>query len=458
MISTTPTQNKFALLALVLIFAIMAFFYYHTPWYCDDYCYGCQQYSSFGEILHSEYKHYFTTNGRSVAHLYARFLLRADNIFYIIIHASIFTSLMILPLILCWGKKWKQYFCAKNILFFFSLVWLTAPFFGQVFLWRIGSSNYMLTLFIAMLFLLPYRMIIEQEDFNINKGLQVLFLIGALLAGWTNENLGALVTLLAFCAVCYGKSQKKNIPYWAYTGIVLAFTGWLFLILAPGNYIRLTQSALPLFKQPIFEPIRFFIFTQIFLCIEYFLCFIFIILLIKKKVPVFKNIWVIIYTSSIIGISAFFFSAEPPPRAFTSTSYLMMVATLALFGLFSIYYKRISHCITAILIGLAALSIGDSAIIFIESKKVADERVILFENSENKDVVVTNFKYRNKYFFPGDAIGHDPTAWTNTPIQKKYNLKSVVAAPDFFEIKTESILWPVPYWTRIVKEILQFFF
>ncbi len=431
--SNLNRRNSYAITSLAIIFLIIAFFCYYTPWFADDFCYGYAKYATVFELLDAEYKHYFVTNGRSLAHFYARILLRLDNMFYVGFQSLLFTTLVFLGFPLLFGRKWRSHFDWKNVLFLFCLIWLTMPAFGQAFLWRVGSANYTFTLCIAMIFILPYRMLIEKEEVKLKSWAQVLYVLGGVLAGWTNENLGALVVLLSFCAVGYAKYQKRDISVWAYLGVLSALIGWSFLILAPGNYCRIENEALPLlYKDSALRIIRATVRPHLFLLLEYVLMAVFIFSLLIKRTGDFKlhntsNIWFVMYIASLLGLSAFYLSIFPPTRALTATSYLMMLATTGLYVIFAHYYKKTATLIIIALLCFTTCSIYENANIFIKSQPINEARLEMYQNSKGLSITVPNYKYANKYFFAGVSdVQQDPEHWKNKSVSRMYGLESVV--------------------------------
>lgn len=327
----------------------------------------------------------------------------------------------------------------RNLLFIFSLIWLTVPEFGQVFLWRLGSANYTLTLFVAILFLLPYRFLIEKEEFRMNRVAQVIFVVLSVLAGWSNENLGIIILLISGLAVGYAKYKKKIVPTWAYVGILCTCVGWLFLILAPGNYYRLaTTGAVPLYKESTSGALRYFSGTQLLLYVEYALITIFLLLLfIKKKGRVVFNIWLILYACSLLGVFAFCFSKLPSNRALASSSYFMIMATFGLYVIFAEHYKRTAMIILGGLLYLTAESVFLNADIFIRSQSIVEARNEIYSKSKGLAVTVPSYKYVNKYFFPADGdVSTNPKHWHNQLISKMYDLQSVVLEDECGTVKS----------------------
>ena len=124
------------------------------------------------------------------------------NIIYYYVGNTIISVLYVLLIpIYAFGKKVK--FTERNdvisIAMSFGLIILFQPALGEIFFWRTGSSNYLWAVFILLVFTIPLRMILNNED--IFKNRKILILLHTMLgffAGLTNEN-----TVITFIAVSY---------------------------------------------------------------------------------------------------------------------------------------------------------------------------------------------------------------------------------------------------------------
>jgi hypothetical protein len=73
----------------------------------------------------------------------------------------------------------------------------------------------------------------------------VFMLISGIIAGWTNENTVAAILCMILLWLLYHKKLKHKIPAWSIWGFTGAVTGFLFMTLAPGNYVRLNTVGIP---------------------------------------------------------------------------------------------------------------------------------------------------------------------------------------------------------------------
>jgi hypothetical protein len=243
-------KNIIALFGKISPFlVILGFFLFNhfTPIVIDDFAFqysfaNGQRISTITDIFDSLHAGYLNIGGRTVADFFAQFFLMFENkiifnifntlvyfIFIILIHFHIKANLIF--------NSWL--FLALNI-----FLWIFIPAWGQDFLWLTGSCVYLWTTTIVLLFLLPFRLKLEHKDFRMKKILLVLFFPFAVIAGWTNENSGAAVLFMLIVYFIVQKMRKnkntsKGTGLFEILGAIGFLTGYLILILAPGNYVRL---------------------------------------------------------------------------------------------------------------------------------------------------------------------------------------------------------------------------
>lgn len=162
------------------------------------------------------------------------------------------------------------------------------PALGEIFFWRTGSTNYLWSMVILLLFGLPIRFLINNNDILKNKFLIATHTILGIFAGLTNENTGIVFIALYIEVICYYIIVKKKIPVWIFTSFIALCTGFIILFIAPSTAIRI-QTYKDIFgiqevtlKDYIYRLInvikRFFIDNQALIvllissCIIYFIC------------------------------------------------------------------------------------------------------------------------------------------------------------------------------------------
>ena len=220
--------NKINLIS-VIIFIIIFSLNLLTIKVADDYGYSIS--NGIIDIFNKEIVQYFTWNGRSIAHIIARFFLSLPKIIFDIANSLVFVYMLNLMYRLITKAK------DDHILFLMitCAVFLFVPFFGQTILWETGSCNYLWMTTIILQFLYFY-----QYDIKINAF--VLFVLG-ILAGWSNENTGGACILIALSLSIIRYIEQKKVPNRLVSGLIGAIIGFLMLVLAPGNAMRAMEFA-----------------------------------------------------------------------------------------------------------------------------------------------------------------------------------------------------------------------
>lgn len=235
-------------ISLLVIFFILLLFNYLTPMNGDDYVYSFiyqtpHRITSVSDILESQYLHYFQWGGRSVVHFILQLLLLIKSPLVIdIINSGAFVALLLLVYLhITKAREYK----IRLLVLIFLLIWSIQPAFAETTLWLTGSANYLWGTIIILAFLLPYRLF-QNKPIGQNKNIlfSILFFIGGIIAGWTNENSAAGMIAMAFLFIIYYRMRKYKIHSWMFFGIVGALVGYIVMICAPGNFVRATGTAI----------------------------------------------------------------------------------------------------------------------------------------------------------------------------------------------------------------------
>ena len=252
-------RERFTLKKSALFCFIFLFFYYVnvlTPiCFGDDYVYSfvweghsmfepmseqAQRLSSFHDLFASQWSHYFTGNGRAISHTIVQFFLWIGKDIFNIFN-SLIAVLLIMEIYWCSNKGVVtfDFKIGSLVLAFFSL-WAFTPSFPNTFLWLSGACNYLWTAVLLLGFLLPYvrKYYCSEKKITKKKRFWLVMFLGGIIAGWTNENsiFWIIFALLFFIS----KEREKNkVEKWMISGVAGLVVGYAFLILAPGNFVRL---------------------------------------------------------------------------------------------------------------------------------------------------------------------------------------------------------------------------
>ena len=253
------SNRKLNFIVLFLIFLLMWYFNFCTPLIIDDYIYSfiwtgnsiitplqedAVRVKSFYDVLYSQWNHYFTWGGRTIAHIFAQTFLWWGKQYFNIFNAGIFVIMLLeIKWIIDKGNITFD-FKPKDILVVFCIVWIFSFYLGDIYTWLTLSCNYLWTMVLMLAFLLLYERIYffpkEQEcvcgETKVIKGL--LMFVFSVIVGWTNENVPCFV--IAFLSyfiitdnIC--EKNKKQIMFVSIFGMLL---GYSLLVFAPGNYVR----------------------------------------------------------------------------------------------------------------------------------------------------------------------------------------------------------------------------
>lgn len=228
-------RENFSTAAVVAaIFLIMFALNELMPLHRDDYDYSliwgtAAHVSSLADVFESTWRHYFLHGGRLVTVFCLNLFLWLGKFPFDVANALMFTALVILIYVharraLKFDEPWIL--AAAGL-----LTWLSLPHFGEVAVWKSGSTVYLWSAVIVAIFLLPYNLALAGRKFNGKFFAVGMFALG-ILAGCSVENLAVTVTLVSL-AVAY----KLKAP-WQIFGAMGNLVGLLIILAAPGNFVR----------------------------------------------------------------------------------------------------------------------------------------------------------------------------------------------------------------------------
>ena len=239
----TPRYGMTAV-AAVAVFAFMLALNHWMPLHRDDYDYLMVwktgvPIASPADVVSSAVRHYFLHGGRMVTVFCLDFFLWLGKPVFDIANALMFLALSFL--VMMHARRSAALTRTPALLAAAALLlWLSLPHFGEVAVWKSGSTVYLWSAVPAFLFLLPYNLTLktlgDRQRARHAWAILPMFLLG-ILAGWSIENLAVTVTLLALGCTLYARRHGAFAP-WMLTGAVGALAGLIGLIAAPGNYVR----------------------------------------------------------------------------------------------------------------------------------------------------------------------------------------------------------------------------
>ena len=228
-------KTSFLLLGIgVLVFIKMIILNFLTPLGLDDGKYSGS--ASVLDALLGAYNYYMTWGGRGIVQFILRIVLMLPKAVFNVLNALVYSGLILLIYKIA---KPKRTYDIKLYLFIIFSVWLYTIFFGQVMLWVTGSVVYLWGDAIILSFLLPYCLQAAGKEIFKHKYISIvgMFLLGVI-AGWISHNTSGGMILIAALVLVYCKIFKSNITKWMISGLIGGIIGFLFLTLAPGNFVR----------------------------------------------------------------------------------------------------------------------------------------------------------------------------------------------------------------------------
>ncbi|MCB6527968.1 DUF6056 family protein [Enterococcus avium] len=227
-------SKRIFLVALIGVYVVFFLLNYLTPLIADDFAYIYKT-GSFTSILYDEYLQYLHQNGRSIAHIMARFFLLMPKMIFNLINPIIFLGIVYFIYKISNQNRIKY----NSVRFFLIVIsiFLFVPKFGETLLWETGSFNYLWTFLIMISFLYVYH---KKTIYNETTKIPILamFVFG-IFAGWCNENTSAgTLLLIVGYVVIEAKVNNKSISGWMISGLLGEILGFIIMMNSPGNKIR----------------------------------------------------------------------------------------------------------------------------------------------------------------------------------------------------------------------------
>ena len=218
----------------LIIFGVMFALNDLMPLHRDDYDYSliwgtAAHVNSLADAVQSTWRHYFLHGGRLITVFWLNLFLWLGKFPFDVANALMFTALVILIYVHA-RREFK--FDEPWILAVAGLLtWLCLPHFGEVAVWKSGSTVYLWSAVPAALFLLPFNLALAGRKFDGKFFTAGMFALG-LVAGCSVENLAVTVTLIS---LAFAVKFKEN---WMATGAAGNLIGLVVLLAAPGNFVR----------------------------------------------------------------------------------------------------------------------------------------------------------------------------------------------------------------------------
>jgi hypothetical protein len=436
--------------AIIIVFFLLNCF---TPYTADDYrgklivgttVHPVTEFETLGpvssirDVIVSARNFYFLWGGRFFAIFLTQFSLCVDKVFFNIVNTIIYTAFVFLICFHITGSikqiKYSLFILINAILWFFIPVW------GQNFLWISGTCTYLWTSTFVLFFLLPFRLRCDCPTFHLNLPLSLLFIFAGILAGCSVENSAAGIIFFLISYFVLKKIRHNKLTYFEILGCIGFFLGFVILVLAPGNYERLSLMKTLNDTEPFllkltrrFIPLSMLFFQHIF---PFFSISIIIFYYIFQKEKRLKSLSVCYFFASAATLYSMILTPFFPPRAIMMGIVLSCVNFLYLFFQMDIKitfpYEKVVYlayiflflfCINSILIA------GKNTFGIYQKWQKRDKYILTERETGNLNISVKApipAEDRHTALYGLDDLHMNTTeSWLNRPIAQYYRINSI---------------------------------
>ncbi|OFV70113.1 DUF3329 domain-containing protein [Acetobacterium wieringae] len=428
---------------VAVTFAYMVFLNSKTPLIADDFVYTfifatSTPVMSFGDIVTSQISYYMTWGGRVVAETLTQLFMFLGKDVFNVANSLCYIVFCLAVYFLAMGRRIRF----ELVLLTTILVWFFIPMFGQTVMWLTGSCNYLWCGTIILLALLPFRLYEEKQTRLLNSiWFAVLMIPLFFTSGITNENTagGMILIMLLYCGV--NIKRKIRIPAFAYTGLLFSIAGFLCMLFAPGNSLRVANESavaevtMMVGSNPIITRLSYFAYNLYALMPLVILAAIAFVMLRNEKD---RNAWVNFGIFTVAAAAAMFVMLAPPkfpPRAMFGLAAFLIIAVVYAFGQLEMTEERIRKFV--IIPGLAVLlfyimSWGYVGIDAITVNKQYVARVQIIEEHQNEALIqvpeIVPLSSHNGMYGLKD-VQLDPNHWVNRALADYFGVPNIVRQP-----------------------------
>jgi len=207
-------------------------FMWDDLWYATNLATG-EKVTGLADIWEGQCWHFMNWGGRSVIHGLLQLVIMGGNFFADALN-MIVTVLLAYLICTLLGKWDVRYFCLS----FFMLIALNPNILLSMF-WQSGSVNYLYSSTWILFFMMLYIRQVKEPDAKSFIGINLWIVPLGIATGWSNENMGPATFLLTVMTLAYFiKYLKRRPPVWMWLGAVTTLAGSIFVVAAPGNFVR----------------------------------------------------------------------------------------------------------------------------------------------------------------------------------------------------------------------------
>lgn len=446
--SNRSKRNIFVITIFISFIAILIYNFF-TPLMSDDLLSYNNQYNSFSDIIKAEYIQYMTWTGRSVLQIILKVFSIAPKWLFNICNSLCFIILMLL---IYWNIDKKE---KHNIMLYLLInlcVWNFGVDFDQTILWLGGACNYLWGTTLILGFITCLRYFLDTNRVIKRKVFVsfFLFILGCL-AGWCNENTSGGAILIAFLFLFRYFTQNKKFPLWAYTGFAGLLSGFLIMVLAPGNKARGTLMLAEEAHSGLIAYVSRFL--KISKAINSYMMIYVCIIVVLGTYLIYNGLKVKeLYTIIIFGFAGLatcyvlILTPEPMPRAYFGANIFFTIAAINCINMIkkdniALYSLKTGVIIAATIWMFLSYMENGANLARIQREVNEREEYILEQTSVGNDnltlpMIRTEFETKYSFIYQND-ISTDKDFWINEVFRMRYGIKTlkVVTRDEWDKIK-----------------------
>lgn len=455
--------------AFIALYCCVALFCLLTPLISDDYYFGSSATQPFAAIMAGEpvqsfgsesladvvrraVQIYTSWDGRIAAYATFGFYLWLPQSLYALLIAGVFCGTVFLALLHVVGPEQRARLTPFSIGLMAAALWWGLPTCGSIYFWRTGLA-YAMDLLCALLFLLPFRQLLEQPDLRRCKAFSPAATAGYLLLslyfGLLQFNTPILCLLAGVAATCRlwflnaalpaGERLRRLLPL--ICGLCVLLAGICIIFSSPGNAQRVQLRAEWFLSLTLWDKALLWLLEQPRVQMLFWLPWLLTGWALTKLICRYgRAFWrylpplgVAFLLLGQMGQGAYLFAPHPDSRAYSSVFLFMLLGgcLLARAALAQVppadfvRARRLSFCFFF----LVLLTLPHELSLFISGGAELEARDGIYAASAGKHVRVAPLKTRGDRFFVLGAyqqdIAYDPDFWINQVVARRWELASV---------------------------------
>jgi len=431
------------LLVLGITFVYMVFLNSQTPLIADDFVYTfifgtSTPVSSVGDIIDSQVSYYLTWGGRVVAETLTQLFMFLGKDVFNIANSLCYLIFCLTVYFLAVGRSIRS----ELLLLTTVIIWFFTPMFGQTVMWLTGSCNYLWCGTIILLALLPFRFYEEKQTRLLkSKVLAIAMIPLFFISGITNENTAGAMILIMLLFILFYYKRKITIPAFAYTGVLFSICGFIAMIFAPGNSMRVENESavaevtMMVGSNPIITRLSYFAYNLYALMpLLIMVALAFVVLRNKSSREKWLNFG--IFTSaSAAAMLVMLLPPKFPPRAMFGLVAFLIIAVVYVFSQVELNPVRVRKFIIipgAVILLFYAMSFGYVGVDAITVNKKYQARLQIIKEQHLEEVVavpaIVPLSSHNGMYGLKD-VQTDPNHWVNRALADYFGVKNIVLKP-----------------------------